>query len=160
MTGKSGRVILIVVAAAVSVGACAVWWRHRPNVNAAVAVPRPPRISPDYSGITLPPNIAPLNFMVREQGRRFLVRVASEAGGSIEIVSGTPRITIPAKRWRSLLTANRGKELHFTIYTEQDTQWRQYETIVNRIAEYEIDGHIAYRLIEPVHATWRDVAVH
>ena len=145
---------------AVAAGAYAVWRCQPPDVDDALAVPRLPRISPDYSGITLPPNIAPLNFSIRESGARFLVRVSSEAGDSIEIVSRTPRIAIPANRWRSLLSANRGGELRFSIYAEEDKQWQRYETIVNRIAKDEIDGHIAYRLIEPVHTTSYEVAVH
>ncbi len=160
MMGKSGRVILIVVAVAVSVGACAVWWRPRPDVTAALAVPRLPRIRPDYSGITVPPNIAPLNFSIRERGSRFLVQVTAEAGGSIEIVSRTPKIAIPADDWRELLDANRGKELRFVVHAEQDKRWQRYEPIVNRVAGDDIDGYIAYRLIEPVHTTWHQIAVH
>ncbi len=160
MTGKSGRVILIVVAVAVSVGACAVWWRQRPDVTAAVAVPRLPRIRPDYSGVTVPPNIAPLNFLIGERGSRFLVRVTAEAGDSIEIVSRTPKIAIPADDWRKLLNANRGKELRFVVHAEQDKRWQRYEPIVNRVAGDDIDGYIAYRLIEPVHTTWHQIAVH
>ena len=30
-----------------------------------VRVPRPPVISPDYTGVVIPPNMAPLNFTVR-----------------------------------------------------------------------------------------------
>ncbi len=160
MTGKSGRAILIVVAVAVAVGMSAVWWRHRPNVDGAPAVPRPPRISPDCSGITVPPNMAPLNFSIREAGSRFLVRISSEAGDPMEIISRTPKIAIPANRWRSLLSANPGRELRFSVFAKEDKQWRRYETIVNRIAKHEIDGYIAYRLIEPVHTTSYEVAVH
>jgi hypothetical protein len=160
MARKSRRVILIVVVIAVSVGACVARWRQRPDVDGALAVPRRPQIRPDYSGIVVPPNVAPLNFSVREQGKRFLVRVASGTGKAIEIVSRSPKITIPARRWRSLLDANRGKDLRLTVYAERDNQWRRYQAIVNHIAEEEIDGHLAYRLIDPVHATSYEVSVH
>lgn len=158
--GKSGRIMLIVVTIAASVGACVVWWRPRPDVDDALAVPRLPQIRPDYSGITIPPNIAPLNLSIRERGTRFFVSVVSETGDSIEIVSRSPKIMIPESRWRSLLSANRGEDLRFVVYAEQDKQWRRYETIVNRIAEEDIDGHLAYRLIDPVHVTSYKVAVH
>jgi Tol biopolymer transport system component len=159
MTGKSARIILLVVAVAAALGACAIWYRQPPDVQAALAVTRAPRIRPDYSGIMIPPNIAPLNFSIREQGTRFFVRVASEAGDSIEIVSRSPKIRIPANRWRSLLEANRGKKLQFVVYAKQDQQWHRYDPIDNRIAEEEIDGYLAYRLIDPVHVTSHKVAV-
>ncbi|NLS94578.1 MAG: hypothetical protein GXX96_20670 [Planctomycetaceae bacterium] len=159
MTRKLRRGISIIVAATILIGALTAWWRPQPDVKAASAVPRLPKISPDYAGITIPPNIAPLNFMVCEQGRRFFVRLACETGDSIEVFSDTPKILIPAKRWRTLLGANRGKELRVTVYTEVGDKWQQYEPIVNRIAHDEIDGYIAYRLIEPVHARWHEIAV-
>lgn len=161
MTRKSGRVILAAIAITVSVGGAWITWRFQPpSVDDASAVPRWPRLRPDYSGIIVPPNIAPLNFSIREEGTRFLVRVASEAGAPLEIVSRSPKISIPAGRWQALLNVNRGQDLRFDIYVEQGNQWRRYRTIVNRIAEQEIDAYLAYRLIHPVHNKWREVAVY
>jgi len=160
MTRKSRRFILAAIAIAVSAGGA--WMMvqfQRPSVDDASAVPRLPQIRPDYSDITVPPNIAPLNFSIREQGTRFLVRIASETGVPLEIVSRSPKIAIPADRWRALLGANRGQDLRLDVYAEQDRQWRRYRTIVNRIAEQEIDAYLAYRLIPPVHNKWREVAV-
>jgi len=149
------------MAIAVSLGGA--WMMRRfqtPSVDDASAVPRLPRIRPDYSGITVPPNIAPLNFSIREEGTRFLVRVASKAGAPLEILSRSPKIAIPADRWRAILGANRGEDLRLDVYAEQDNRWRRYRTIVNRIANRDIDSHLAYRLIHPVHNKWREVAVH
>ena len=160
MQGKSRSLILIAVVAAVAAGT---WWavrRQRPDVDHAVAVPRLPRISPDYSGIVVPPNIAPLNFAVREQGRRFFVRIRSETGDAIEVVSDSPEITIPPRRWRPLLEANRGKQLQFDVYAEVEAEWQRYQTVVNQIAEDDIDGHLVYRLVGPIHNKWRETAVY
>jgi dipeptidyl aminopeptidase/acylaminoacyl peptidase len=129
-------------------------------VDNAVTVSRFPRIRPDYSEIVIPPNIAPLNFAVRERGRRFVVRIRCEAGEEIEIVSNSTKIRIPQRRWRLLLEANRGKDLLFDVYAEVDGQWQRYQTIVNRIARDDIDGHIAYRLIGPIHTRWRQIGVY
>jgi len=159
MTGKAIRLILIVATVSVLLGACVVWRSRTPGLDDALAVTRLPRIQPDYSGVTVPPNIAPLNFAVREKGSRFFVRVASEAGDAIEIVSRSPKIRIPMGRWRSLLDANRGKDLRLDVYAKQDREWRRYETILNRIAKEDIDGRLAYRVIDPVHVTWYEVGV-
>jgi hypothetical protein len=161
MIRKSGRIIVIALAITTSVsGAWMMWRNRRPSVNDAVAVACFPQIQPDYSGITIPPNIAPLNFSIREQGSRFLVRIASEAGEAFEIVSRSSKITILPDRWRTLLGANRGATLRLDVYAEQDNAWRRYRTIVNRIANQDIDGYLAYRLIPPVHNKWREVAVY
>lgn len=154
-TASAAAVFLAALAAA----GTAWLWPARLATEDAEAVLRPPRISPDYAGIVVPPNIAPLNFTVREEGERFLVRLRGRAGGQIEIVRRRPAITIPPGAWRRLLDANRGQHLQFDVYAEAGGKWRRFETIVNRIAKDEIDGHLVYRLVPPVHNKWYDVAV-
>ena len=143
--------------------AAAVWAfvpRGGASVEDAAAVSRPARIRPDYSGIVIPPNIAPLNFVVCEQGKRFLVRLRSEQGGTIEIISRSPKITIAEHRWRALLATNRGNELRLDVFAEVDGQWQRYQTIVNRVAQDAIDEHLVYRLTGPIHNSWGKIAVH
>jgi len=74
---------------------------------AAVAVDRPPQIRPDYRDAVIPPNIAPLNFLVEEPGTDYAVRVRSAQGKAINVVSRTPRLVIPLSRWRRLLASPR-----------------------------------------------------
>jgi WD40 repeat protein len=128
------------------------------TVEDAVAISRPPRISPDCSGTTIPPNIAPLNFIVHEPGRRFHVRIASQRG-SIEIASRSPKITIPEHRWHALIEANRGNDLQWDICAEVDGGWQSYQTIINHVAEHPIDGHLVYRLTGPIHEWWGQITV-
>jgi len=162
MPGKARRWLLIAAAAFAAIAA-GTWWAASPAwpvLEEAEAVPRLPRISPDYVGIVVPPNIAPLNFVVREEGGRFLVRIRGEAGEVIEVVSRSPAIRIPPRRWRSLLDNNRGKDVQWDVFAEVDGQWRRYRPIVNHVAEEEIDGYLAYRLITPAHNMYREVAIH
>ncbi len=160
MLGKTLRWFLIVIAvAAVALGA---WMSLRPQPPmpaSAEAVPRIARIHPDYAGIVIPPNIAPLNFVVQEEGRRFAVRISGEAGEPIKIAGTSASIRIPRRRWQALLAANRGKDLHWEIFVEADGRWRRYEPAVNHVAREEIDGHLVYRLIGPVQRGWSHVAI-
>lgn len=59
--------------------------------GSAIHVDKPPRISPDYVDVTIPPNIAPLNFVIHEPGQRYLVRIQSTQGRPIEIASRSVR---------------------------------------------------------------------
>ena len=54
---------------------------------------RLPVIKPDYTEIVIPPNIAPLNFLIKEQGNRYYVKIYSKNGNSIEISSKKPETT-------------------------------------------------------------------
>jgi hypothetical protein len=160
MRRKRRFFIPAIVALTVLAAVWAAGFAVRPDLSSAVPVARPPRISPDYSGTVIPPNIAPLNFAVRENGRRFFVRIGSEVGPAIEIFGGAAQIRIPPRRWRSLLEANCGKPLRLDVYAEEDGQWRQYRSITNVIAQDTIDSHIAYRLIRPLYSEYRHTAVY
>lgn len=124
-------------------------------------VNRPAGIEPDYSGIVIPPNIAPLNFMVREQGEDFLVRIRSAEGESLSVRDPAGSIRIPPGKWKSLLSANRGKELFFEICVKDPQgRWLRYEPIVNTIAVEEIDSYLVYRFMKPVFNFWSDISIH
>jgi hypothetical protein len=76
-----------------------------------------PAIYPDYVGATLPPNIAPLNFRVEEEGERYLTSVYSKNGAKI-VVEGR-NAQLPWRKWRSLLEANIGETLVFDVYVQK-----------------------------------------
>ena len=44
-----------------------------------------PRIDPDYAGIIIPPNIAPLNFRVLEDGSDCVVRISSDGAAPVRL---------------------------------------------------------------------------
>jgi hypothetical protein len=125
-----------------------------------VAAGRPPQIHPDYVGATIPPNIAPLNFLVREGGARYLVRITSQHGRPIEIASRSGTIAIPPRAWRDLLAANRGAQLAFEVFVQSDQAWRRFEAFRCTIADEDIDDYLVYRRIHPVHAAWRDMGIY
>ena len=112
------------------------------------SVHRLPNIRPDYTGTVIPPNIAPLNFMVEESGTHYYVKVHSSHGEDIEVFSKTPKIIIPINSWKKLLSVNRGQKLYFNVYVKgTNDEWTQFDKITNTIAKDEIDGYIVYRLL-------------
>jgi len=129
-------------------------------LQAAQPVLRPPRIHPDYQGLMIPPNIAPLNFRVEESGDRFVVRIHSDQGTPVEVVSRSGEMEIPPEAWRSLLAENRGKELLIDVFVRCDGVWRRYETLTNQVAEEDIDGHIVYRLLRPDALYYRRIGIY
>jgi hypothetical protein len=124
-----------------------------------VEVDQPVAIKPDYSGVTIPANIAPLNFTVTEEGSRYFVEIYSSKGATISVSSKNGEIRIPLKAWKSLLEANRGEKLFYDIYIRKD-QWRRYKRIENIIAKEDIDSYIAYRLLGPVRSHWGEMGIY
>lgn len=124
-------------------------------------VSRPPRLDPDYSGCTVPPNIAPLNFTVQEPGTRYCVRVsAAEADGFI-VHSRTAEIVLPERDWRDVLARSRGGSLFFDIYVcDEAGAWQRFETVFNRVAPEEVDQYVVYRRLKPLHNTFTDMGMY
>lgn len=133
-----------------------------PGREALEAAPlsRTANISPDYAGITLPPNISPLNFRIDEPGERFWVRIRSAGGEPIELGGRSRKVHIPAGPWRSLLAANRGKELLVDVCVKSEDGWQRFQPLTSRIAPEEIDSHIAYRLMKPQYNFYRNLGVY
>ena len=122
---------------------------------------RTARISPDYSGIALPPNIAPLNFVVREPGSRFIAVISSKKGSPIRYASACPTIAIPLNKWKKLLAQNTGAQLSFTIYAKDPAgRWTRFDTIRNVIAPEPIDPYVTYRSLGFLYNYASDLRIH
>ncbi|GAB6012505.1 TolB family protein [Viscerimonas tarda] len=115
-------------------------------------------ISPDYTDIVIPYNIAPLNFNIQAEAGDYLTAVYSNKGEKL-IVSGK-KVQFPLKAWRKLLEESKGDTLYTEVYLKKDNQWLKYPAIKNYIAPEEIDAYISYRLIEPSYVTYENMSIN
>jgi hypothetical protein len=118
-----------------------------------------PLIKPDYSDICLPPNIAPLNFFIKENGNYYYVKIYSKNGHPLEISGRSPKIIIPPKPWQQLLNENKNENLYFDIFVRNKNGWNKFLTIANKIAEEPIDDFLVYRKIPPYQSYWKEIEI-
>ena len=157
------RSAVVVAGVVIALVAGAYVARHRPAVLPAdfVVVDRAPTIFPDYADCVIPPNIAPLNFVVTEEGTDYRVRIHSQQGDAIVLASRTGRIIIPMRAWKELLGLNRGGRLGFDVYVRRpDGQWERFETIANTVAEENIDPYVVYRMLGPLHRVFVEMGIY
>jgi len=134
---------------------------RRPVIERYNTVNQTVNIRPDYTSLMIPPNIAPLNFMVQKPGRHYFVKIYSKEGEPIVVHSRNQKIIIPLKAWHGLLEANKGSELFFDIFVKnQNGQWDKYNSIINKIAPEPIDEYLVYRRIHPVHSGWGKMGIY
>jgi len=164
MNGRSRKLILGVTAAAPLVLLAIVsWWclAGRDLPTDWIATQRLPRIRPDYSETVIPPNIAPLNFLVEESGVEYRVRIHGAGGKDILIASRSPGVIIPLRPWRELLSQNRGGRIGVDIYVKgEDGRWSRFDSIENDVAREEIDSHLVYRLLGPLCNMYRKIGIY
>ena len=111
------------IATAVTLGLCS-------GAKVPTDVPviaKQPDIIPDYTDIVLPPNIAPLNFTIEEDGDDFAVRISGESGQSIMVSARHGDVRIPEKAWKTLLGLNRGKRLSIVVYVLRQDRWYKFK---------------------------------
>lgn len=123
-------------------------------VEAADAV----QISPDYTSITIPYNIAPLNFVIETDGSEYVTHAYSSKGNGLT-VSGRD-VKFPIGEWHELLEAGKNDTLNVDIYVKNDGKWVKYPTIKNYIAADPIDPYISYRLIEPSYVGYEVMTIN
>ncbi|MDE5872177.1 MAG: hypothetical protein K2H22_09590 [Muribaculaceae bacterium] len=116
-----------------------------------------PSILPDYTGIVIPPNIAPMNFEIDLPGDEYVARVSGRDGQEI-VASGNP-IQWNIKEWHALLDGNKGDELQYEVYVRNGDEWSRYR-FANKVAEEEIDPYISYRLIEPAYMQYSGITLN
>ena len=121
------------------------------NIEKYDTISRTAKIFPDYKSVVIPPNIAPLNFSIREKGSNYVVKIYCEKGKQIEISSKSGEIEIPLKAWHELTGANRGGELHIDISVQTGNGWERFETINNKIAGEDMDNFLVYRRMHPTY---------
>lgn len=118
---------------------------------------RSAQIYPDYRGVTIPCNIAPMNFSVEEEGDHALIIRGLDTELHIEAKDGC--FTIPPKRWRELLTRCSGRDIEFVILRASDEGWAAYEPFTMHVAAEPIDPYLAYRLIFPAEQ-WHAMGIY
>lgn len=125
-----------------------------PEHVADTTIPAP--IYPDYTDITLPPNIAPLNFLLRNDADAVQVTVKSRTD-SLTVNCRGNRVRFPEKRWKSFLRNVKGETLQVTVFARTDGQWLRHPSFRWSVAKEPIDGYLSYRLIEPGYEVWNKV---
>ncbi|MBN2595105.1 MAG: PD40 domain-containing protein [Sedimentisphaerales bacterium] len=160
MSRLNNFIILLFVCIAV-VTSCPGCTDKKPNLDNCNSIERQPAISPDYTNTTLPPNIAPTNFIIKEAASAYFVRVSSKQGEDINILSRSAEIRIPIKPWKKLLNENRNKSLLITIFIRnEECKWSRFAPIENHIAAEEIDSHLVYRLMKPLYQYWDKLGIY
>ena len=159
---KTGIAIVVILLLSAGVLTVRILLHSRSGLSSYVRAEAAARISPDYAGVVIPPNIAPLNFVINEPGRLFCARVFDESGRlRIEVFSRDGRIRMPQRTWQQILQEARGKSLSVEPFVRDATgKWRRFEPFSFHVASESIDEYLFYRMIHPGYNEWNDVVVY
>ena len=114
-------------------------------------------VYPDYRDVTIPPNIAPLNFMVMDSAASEFV---AEVGGIVCGANEDGKFDIDTTAWRQLLADSKGKEVRVNVYAHRVNGWVRQPAFSFQVAEEEIDPYVTYRLIEPGYEVYFQLGIY
>lgn len=118
-------------------------------------------IYPDYRDIVVPPNIAPLNFQIKSEGRAFVAHIAGRRGGELlAAAESNGTFQLDSTAWRQLLQDNRGDSIIVTLYAERENGWVKHPSYGLLVAQEPIDAYLSYRLIEPSYELYRQLGLY
>ena len=120
-----------------------------------------PHIFPDIHQVTIPFNIAPLNFIIEEKASSFYVKVMNEKGSEIVAYTGEDgAISFNENDWKKILLEAMGSDLEIEIFARDENQsWEKYNSLHINVSEDKIDPYLCYRLIYPGYENWSELSI-
>ena len=119
-----------------------------------------PDIYPDYIGVTIPADIAPLNFNFTDEDiDRMDVTVKGSKGGGLHANGDYANFDI--SDWHALTEQNRGGKLTVTVCILKDGQWQQYKDFDIHVSDAPLDDWgLTYRRIKPGYEVGGDIGIY
>ena len=111
----------------------------------------PAPIEPDYAGVTVPANIAPLNFSYGGAEP-----CALQVAGKI-LRGRKGLISFPRSLWKKLMAT---EEVEMTLLVRKEGEWKAYEPFKIHVSQDRIDPYISYRLIPPGYQGWQKMGLY
>lgn len=119
---------------------------------------RLPRIYPDYTEVTVPRNICPLNFAVQEVASEVVARLTYPGG---EFTYGEDgKVLIDEDEWREMLKASVGESIQVEVFAQKADGWHAFKPFHIYVAEDSIDSYISYRVIHPSYVAYERLSIN
>lgn len=135
-------------------------------LTACVSAPHDARIAefalemyPDYQDVTIPCNIAPLNFLLRGEYSAINLHIEGKDHNSIDQTCKGHKLVFRDDIWQQIIGRHLNDSVEVTVSAEKDGQWWQFPSFKWYISADSIDSFITYRLIEPGYEVWDKVCI-
>ena len=114
-------------------------------------------IYPDYQDVTIPENVAPLNFELLIQSDEAVVRLS--AAGE-EIVCEGPKIRPDIDDWKALTQKAKGDAISVEVFADIKGQWIRFKPFHIYVSADPIDPWLSYRLISPSYVSYEELTLN
>lgn len=130
-----------------------------PRPESVKPADHPLLLYPEYQDVTIPCNIAPLNFLLRNEGVDAISVKVKGASDSLQINARGSKAVFPLKEWHALLDAEQGHTLEVSVTARTNGQWLRYPSFTWQVVADRLDAYVSYRLIEPGYEVWNALQI-
>jgi len=124
-------------------------------------IERMPSIYPDYIGVTVPVDIAPLNFNIASDTLVEVVDVVVKGANGGEIHSNGAWAKFDIDEWHGLLEKNKGAHLDVTVAVRIEGKWYQYNDFQINVSSYPVEEWgLTYRRIAPGYEVFSSMGLY
>ena len=102
-----------------------------------------PSLFPDYVNVSVPYNIAPLNFLLKDCSGQIEVRLSSSSS-DYTFIGNEGKIRFPQNEWAELLKKEKGGVIKVNVKAQKDGKWIVYPSFKWEIKAEAIDDYIIY----------------
>ncbi|MBO7069270.1 MAG: PD40 domain-containing protein [Bacteroidaceae bacterium] len=118
-------------------------------------------IYPDYANLIVPPNIAPLNFMVCDTlADAFVAHLQGKSQELLVSAGKDGKIQMDMAEWKHMLSCCKGTDISVSIYARRGDRWYCYKPYTLSVAEEPVDAFLSYRLIQPSYELYRQLGIY
>lgn len=126
-----------------------------------------PNMYPDYADVTIPVNIAPLNFEIRDKHLTNIETIltiegadANDADNTLTATSNSQNLKFNLDDWKAFLQKAVNKNVKVQIYSKSDDgEWTAFKSFKWQVVGDSIDPYLTYRLIEPDYEVWNKIQI-
>lgn len=130
------------------------------DINNSKEIDLLPTIFPDYIGVTIPRNIAPLSFLIKDTAEFYYAEIHGSDDGVIKLKSSNGDMKVPLNKWVKILENERNTSVAVDVYLKKNDSWIKLKRFVNPIVSDSIDSYLVYRFINPANILWHSMGIH
>ena len=120
-----------------------------------------PPVWPDYTFVTVPVNIAPLNFGLEESYNFSRMKVDVIDGNGKKVLSSSGKCAqFPVGKWHRVLADAAGGKLSFEVSVLAGGTWTDYAPFDIDVSRDSIDYGLTYRMIPPGYQSFGHMGIY
>lgn len=119
-----------------------------------------PDIFPDYTGVTIPVGIAPLNFCMADRSALMVDAIITDGKGHRLHGQGSETTGFDIDEWHELIAQNAGDSLQVQVAAKFDDGWHSYKPFSLYISQDAMDYGVVYRRLEPGYKVYSKMGIY